>query len=162
MTRFFFSLSFARQLLCSSSLGALSDERPGLQFVVQSVSSQSRGGLTTIHYCLIWDYWFHFPSPLNDSQRLWWKYFNPPPQVDTHTAASKFEISLRLTVGQYVLVSSTFVGLATRYYFRSECCCLKFASQVRSSYITTVSRPACLSLRQPFRTFGLLSWFIFR
>jgi hypothetical protein len=35
--------------------------------------------------------------------------------------------SLRLTVSQYVLVSSTHVGLATRYYFLSECCCLKFA-----------------------------------
>jgi hypothetical protein len=31
------------------------------------------------------------------------------------------------SVSQYVLVSSTFVGLATRYYFLSECCCLKFA-----------------------------------
>jgi hypothetical protein len=28
---------------------------------------------------------------------------------------------------QYVLVSSILVGLATRYYFLSECCCLKFA-----------------------------------
>jgi hypothetical protein len=37
----------------------------------------------------------------------------PPPP-------SKFEVSL------YVLVSSTLVGLATRYYFLSECCCLKF------------------------------------
>jgi hypothetical protein len=32
-----------------------------------------------------------------------------------------------MTVGQYVLVSSTFVGLATKYYFLLECCCLKFA-----------------------------------
>jgi hypothetical protein len=30
------------------------------------------------------------------------------------------------SVSQYVLVSSTLVGLATRYYFLSECCCLKF------------------------------------
>jgi hypothetical protein len=30
-------------------------------------------------------------------------------------------------VSQYVLVSSTLVGLATRHYFLSECCCLKFA-----------------------------------
>jgi hypothetical protein len=37
------------------------------------------------------------------------------------------EVTLRLTVGRYVLVSSTLVGLATRYYFLSECCCLKFA-----------------------------------
>jgi hypothetical protein len=31
------------------------------------------------------------------------------------------------SVSQYVLVSSILVGLATRYYFLSECCCLKFA-----------------------------------
>jgi hypothetical protein len=31
------------------------------------------------------------------------------------------------SVSQYVLVSSTLVGLATRYYFLSESCCLKFA-----------------------------------
>jgi hypothetical protein len=41
------------------------------------------------------------------------------------------EVTLRLTVGrsvsQYVLVSSTLVGRATRYYSLSECCCLKFA-----------------------------------
>jgi hypothetical protein len=41
------------------------------------------------------------------------------------------EVPLRLTVGQsvsqYVLVSSTLVGLATRYYLLSEYCCLNFA-----------------------------------
>jgi hypothetical protein len=37
------------------------------------------------------------------------------------------EVTLRLTIDQYVLVSSTLVGLAIRYYFLSECCCLKFA-----------------------------------
>jgi hypothetical protein len=31
------------------------------------------------------------------------------------------------SVSQYVLVSRTLVGLATRYYFLSECCCLQFA-----------------------------------
>jgi hypothetical protein len=31
------------------------------------------------------------------------------------------------SASQYVLVPSNFVGLATRYYFLSECCCLKFA-----------------------------------
>jgi hypothetical protein len=31
------------------------------------------------------------------------------------------------SVSQYVLVSSALVGLASRYYFLSECCCLKFA-----------------------------------
>jgi hypothetical protein len=35
----------------------------------------------------------------------------------------EFEITLRLKVGQYVMVSSTLVGLATRYYFLlSEIC----------------------------------------
>jgi hypothetical protein len=37
------------------------------------------------------------------------------------------ELTLRLTVSQYVLVSSTLVGLMTRYYFLSVCCSLKFA-----------------------------------
>jgi hypothetical protein len=37
------------------------------------------------------------------------------------------EVTLRLTVSQYVLVSSTLVGLATRYYFLTEGCCLKVA-----------------------------------
>jgi hypothetical protein len=51
------------------------------------------------------------------------------PYVPTHTASVKVEVEVtfRLTVSQYVLVSSTLVGLATRYYFLSECCCLKFA-----------------------------------
>jgi hypothetical protein len=31
------------------------------------------------------------------------------------------------SVSQYVLVSSTLVGLVTRYYFLSKCYCLKFA-----------------------------------
>jgi hypothetical protein len=39
-----------------------------------------------------------------------------------------FEVrSYFTTDSQYVLVSSTLVGLATRYYSLSECCCLKFA-----------------------------------
>jgi hypothetical protein len=35
-----------------------------LRLGAQSVSGQSRGGLVTIHYCLTWDYWVPFPSPL--------------------------------------------------------------------------------------------------
>jgi hypothetical protein len=61
MTRFHFLLSFAGQLLYFSSWDALSDERTGLQCVVQSVGGQSRGGLVIMHYCLIWA---PFPSPL--------------------------------------------------------------------------------------------------
>jgi hypothetical protein len=60
----FFFLSFPGQLLCSSSWGALSDERTGLQFV----SGQSCGGLITIHHYLIWDCWVPFPSPLITSR----------------------------------------------------------------------------------------------
>jgi hypothetical protein len=37
------------------------------------------------------------------------------------------EVTLRRTVSQYVLISSTLVGLAARYYFLSERCCLRFA-----------------------------------
>jgi hypothetical protein len=40
---------------------------------------------------------------------------------------TEVKVTLWLTVSQYVLVSSTLVGLATWYYFLSDCCCLKFA-----------------------------------
>jgi hypothetical protein len=78
-----------------------------------------------------------------DSQGLRWKYSYPPPHGETclrclssfialewpeiHWLTLEVEVTLRLTVSQYVLASSTLVGLATRYYFLSECCCLKFA-----------------------------------
>jgi hypothetical protein len=45
----------------------------------------------------------------------------------TSAYQTKVEVTLRLTVSQSVLVSSTLVELLTRYYFLSECCCLKFA-----------------------------------
>jgi hypothetical protein len=40
---------------------------------------------------------------------------------------AEVEVTLRLTVSLSVLVSSALVGLATRCYFMSECCYLKFA-----------------------------------
>jgi hypothetical protein len=43
------------------------------------------------------------------------------------TSCRNVEVTLPQSVSQYVLVSNTLVGLATRYYFLSECCCLKFA-----------------------------------
>jgi hypothetical protein len=46
-------------------------------------------------------------------------------QSQSHFTADSQSVSQ--SVSQYVLVSSTLVGLATRYYFLSECCCLKFA-----------------------------------
>jgi hypothetical protein len=77
-------------------LGALSDERMGLQLAVQSLNCPTRAEPVTILYCLIWD---------SKSKSLYdWR-----------------------SVRQYVLVSSALVGLATRYYFLSECFCLKFA-----------------------------------
>jgi hypothetical protein len=47
----------------------------------------------------------------SSSFEVWWGYFTTDGQ----------------SVSQYVLVSSTLVGLSTRYYFLSECCCQKFA-----------------------------------
>jgi hypothetical protein len=48
------------------------------------------------------------------------------PMERADVCLSKFEFTLRLTVSQYVLVSSTLVRLATRYYVLSVCSCLKF------------------------------------
>jgi hypothetical protein len=61
---------FCWKITLSVVLGRPPDERTGLQFIVQSVSGQSRGGLITIHYCLIWDYWVPFPSPFT-TRRDW-------------------------------------------------------------------------------------------
>jgi hypothetical protein len=52
------------EVFLPASTRGLSDERTGLQFVVQSVSGQSRRGLISIHYCLVWDHWVPFTSPL--------------------------------------------------------------------------------------------------
>jgi hypothetical protein len=55
--------------------------------------------------------------------------FEPTPtevDCDLNAAKSKLLYDWR-SVSQYVLVSSTLVGFANRYYFLSECCCLKFA-----------------------------------
>jgi hypothetical protein len=78
------------------------------------------------------------------------------------------EITLRLTIGQYVSVSCTLVGLATIYYFLSECCCLKFAvlylwgalSDERSClqfavsgcYFTTDGQSVCIGIEHPCGT----------
>jgi hypothetical protein len=45
------------------------------------------------------------------------------------------EVTLRLTVSQSVLISSTLVGSTTRYYFLPECCCLKICC------VVSVGRP---------------------
>jgi hypothetical protein len=56
----------------------------------------------------------------------------PHSYIKTHLWRLKSKLlydwrSVSQSVSQYVLVSSSLVGLATRYYVLSECCCLKFA-----------------------------------
>jgi hypothetical protein len=46
--------------------------------------------------------------------------------VETFEVRGYFKTDGR-SLSQYVSVASTLVRLATRYYFLSECCCLKFA-----------------------------------
>jgi hypothetical protein len=85
MTRFYFPpplFFLAGKLLCSSSWGALFDQRTGLQFVLQSASGQNREELIThtllSHLRLLGSLsvaWY-------DSQGLWWKYSYPPPHGD--------------------------------------------------------------------------------
>jgi hypothetical protein len=75
--------------------------------------------------------------------------------------------SVSQSVSHYVLASSTLVGLATRYYFLSECCCLNFAvlflwgtlSDERTGrggggggYFTTDSQSLCLGIEHPCGT----------
>jgi hypothetical protein len=56
-----------------------------------------------------------------------WEYSNPPPYGEHQNRSQSYFTTDGQSASQYVLVSSTLVGLATRYYFLSECCCLKFA-----------------------------------
>jgi hypothetical protein len=51
---------------------------------------------------------------------VWW--------IETIWKKVEVKVNLRLTVSQYVLASSTLVGLATKYYFLSECFCLSLVS----------------------------------
>jgi hypothetical protein len=75
---------------------------------------------------------------------------------------------MTLSVSQYVLVSSTLVGIETRYYFLSECCCLKFAKvdvpvgrpfwqeggsiDVEVTLRLTVGQSVCLGMEHPCGT----------
>jgi hypothetical protein len=96
----------------------------GLKFVVQSVSGQS--WLITTHYYLIWDCWVPFLSPLTTRRDY---SGSIPTRLHTGLTISICCPKSKLLYGwrcQYVLVSSTLVGLATRYYLMSQCCCLKF------------------------------------
>jgi hypothetical protein len=54
-------------------------------------------------------------------------------------------------VSQYVLVSSTLVGLATRYYFLSECYCLKLA-KVKVTLRMKVCQSVSLGIEHPCGT----------
>jgi hypothetical protein len=103
-------------------------------------------------------------SPKSAQRQKVWLF----PQMFVYVC-SKFEVTLRLTVSQYVLVSSTLVRLATRYYFLSECCCLKLAVLFLWSAISdertglqlrwgevilllTVSQLLCLGIEHPCGT----------
>jgi hypothetical protein len=108
--------------------GAFYDEKMGLQFAVQSLNGLSRAETVTILYCLIWDSLnLEGQIPLFISPRKRVAQLYPPGTgFPLRRQSSKFLYDWR-SVCQYVLVSSTLVGLATRYYFLLECCCLKFA-----------------------------------
>jgi hypothetical protein len=97
-----FPFYFSGKLLCSSAWGALSDERTGLYFVVQSVSGESRGGLITIRYCLIRDYWVTFPSPVGMVAA--WNFRHGPRRKHVVTCCSP-----------------VWVGASVRCWFRCSC-----------------------------------------
>jgi hypothetical protein len=86
------------------------------------------------------------PQPGGSGSRIYIPQEHGVPVIPLRTELTKMkvEVTLQLTVSQstcrswsyfatdsqsvsQVLVSSTLAGLATRYYFLSECCCLKFA-----------------------------------
>jgi hypothetical protein len=117
MTRFYFFLLSCWKIALLSSWCALSDVRTGLLFVVQSISGQSRGGLITIHYCLIWDYWVPFPSPLT-TQGLRWKYSYPPPHGETRNWLAMLIYTFGVLRRYYVTEGFyywEFVSVETRY-----------------------------------------------
>jgi hypothetical protein len=61
-----------------------------------------------------------------DSQRLRWRYSNPPPHEERERV--EVEVTLQLTVRQSACQSiEPTLGLATRYYFLSEVCFLNIA-----------------------------------
>jgi hypothetical protein len=83
-----------------------------------------------------------FPNCLLSSASLILAEANHHPNSSFHCQNSRFMaiacwpnlLSLKskllydwCSVSEYVLISSTLLGLSTRYYFLSECCCLKFA-----------------------------------
>jgi hypothetical protein len=64
----------------------------------------------------IFSIWFSFPSFFISLLSFFW-----------NKRVLRSRSYDRRSVSQPALVSSTLVGLATRCYFLSECCCLKFA-----------------------------------
>jgi hypothetical protein len=112
---------------------------------VQSLSSLCPTGLKTIFYCPnFWDFSnlkdqspYLYPQGQGGPVILWALGSISVSSYDSQgygggivTRHLKVEVTLRLTVSQsvnqsvsqYVLISSTLVGLMTRYYFLSECC----------------------------------------
>jgi hypothetical protein len=113
--------------------GALSDEKSGLYFSVflgivsaAFLKSESHRPHEHILLSLI----LCLPQPGRPGSCIYFPQEKGSPVIPPGIGllCPKFEVTLRLTISQsVVLVSSTLVGLATRYYFLSECCCLKFA-----------------------------------
>jgi hypothetical protein len=63
------------------------------------------------------EHWVPFTSPLTFRREF----------GNTRSRGQSYFKTDSQSVSQYVLVPSTLVGLATRYYFLSACCYLKFA-----------------------------------
>jgi hypothetical protein len=134
--------------------GALS-ERTDLQFAVQSLESPSCTGPVIILYCLIWDSPnLEGQVPVFISPTIRVAKLHPRALGSLYVVSydsqgygrgivtsiyTGYNLSVRSSkllydwrsvsqsVSQYVLASSSLVGLATSYYFLSECCCLKVA-----------------------------------
>jgi hypothetical protein len=91
-----------------SPWGALSDDRTGLQFAVQSLNGSSRAEPATIVYCLIWDSPNRARLPYLYPPGTGWSRYTPG-HWDSPISKSKSESKSRYdwrSVSQYVVVSS--------------------------------------------------------
>jgi hypothetical protein len=100
--------------------GALSNERTGLSFVYATGPRQRSLSWVRVS----WDSWLYFTVsdlrlPFRCLLRLAgsrWRYFTPPPHGQTKSKAKSKLCCDRRSVGQSVLVSSTHLGLTTRFF----------------------------------------------
>jgi hypothetical protein len=99
----------------------LSEERTLMQFKAFIIRNTCH--LYLQFYIVTWRFPFRRLLPLLG---LRWRSSNLSPHGCGVLSKSKLPYDWR-SVSRYVLVSRTLVGLETRYYFLSVCCCLKFA-----------------------------------